>query len=448
MVAAECGSLPVPENPARPGGRQIRLAFARIPAISRRKQPDPLFILAGGPGMAATTFYAMAAPVFLRIHRDRDIVLLDQRGTGQSNPLNCPEPQTDVEATEADLAAAASRCLKELGRTADVAQYTTSVAVGDLDHLREVLGYQRINLYGVSYGTRVAQQYVRRYPRQTRSLVLDGVVPPERTLGADMALDAERSLQQILARCAREAECKAQFGDPQRAYHSLWEALRAHPAPVSVADPVTGERTRFDFTTAHFATVLRLSIYSSEPTTLLPLLLHEADESKDLSHLAAQFLLLTRSYTDIVAAGMNNTVACTEDIPFYEAAKVDRVRLGSTFLGTRQIDALLAVCRVWPRGPMDPDFHSPLHSAVPTLLLSGSDDPVTPPEYAETARRGLTNSLHVVLQDFGHGQLGAPCVNRVVAQFIDRASVAGLDVSCTRDAKPLPFFITLNGPAP
>ncbi|HVW69281.1 MAG TPA: alpha/beta hydrolase [Steroidobacteraceae bacterium] len=449
VVAAECGVLTVPENPARAGGRRIRLAFARIPAISRRKRPDPLFILAGGPGMAATTFYAMIAPVFLRVHRDRDIVLLDQRGTGKSNPLNCEGgSQVDPGATDTDLIADASRCLAALGRIADVSQYTTSIAVGDLDRLREALGYQQINLYGVSYGTRVAQQYLRRFPRHTRSLVLDGVVPPELTLGAEMALDAERSLQQILARCARETECSARFGDPERAYHSLRQVLQAHPVPVDVANPVTGERMRFNFTTTHFASVLRLSIYSSEPTTLLPLLLHEADESKDFSAIAAQFLLLTRSYADVVAAGMNNTVACTEDIPFYDPKTVDRAKLANTFLGTEQIDGLLAVCRIWPRGPMDPDFHAPLHSTVPALLLSGSADPITPPQYAEEARQGLTNSLHVVLRDFGHGQLAAPCVDRVMAQFIDRASVAGLDVSCTRNARPMPFFISINGPPP
>ncbi|MGH8322322.1 MAG: alpha/beta hydrolase, partial [Steroidobacteraceae bacterium] len=449
IVAAECGELTVPENPAHPTGRQIRLAFARIPAISRRKQPDPLFVLAGGPGMAATTFYAMVAPVFGRIHRERDIVLLDQRGTGKSNPLNCQEgDETDSGATGSAIAAAARRCLQELSARADVAQYTTSVAVKDLDRLRQALGYERINLYGVSYGTRVAQHYLRRFPQHTRSLMLDGVVPPQLSLGAAMALDAERSLGQILARCAREAECRGRFGDPEHDYHSVWAALQAHPAAVSVADPRTGEPTRFEFATYHLATVLRLSIYSAEAAALLPLLLHETSESKDFSRLAAQFLLLTRSYSEVVAAGMNNTVACTEDIPFYDLKSLDRSQLAGTFLGTAQLDGLLAVCRIWPHGPIDPDFHAPLHSAVPTLLLSGSADPVTPPAYAEQARRGLTNSLHLVMKDFGHGQLAAPCMDRVMEQFIERASVAGLDVSCTRNDKPMPFFTSLNGPPP
>ena len=449
VVAADCGELTVPENSAKPDGRQIRLAFARVPAINRRKQPDPLFVIAGGPGMAATTFYATAAPVFARIHRDRDIVLLDQRGTGGSNPLNCEGgDELDLRAADNDITAEARSCLEKLSATADVAQYTTSVAVNDLERLRQALAYERIDLYGVSYGTRVAQQYLRRFPQHARALVLDGVVPPELTLGADMALDAERSLARILARCASEAECRSRFGDPAQDYRDLWQGLQAHDVAVTVANPTTGEPTRFEFTRFHLATILRLSIYSAEQTALLPLLLHETRGSKDFSPLAAQFLLLTHEYTDAVAIGMNNTVACTEDVAFYDPKTTDRAKLENTFLGTAQLDGLLAMCKVWPRGPIDPDFHAPLHSAAPVLLLSGSDDPITPPAYAEQARHGLTNSLHVVLKDFGHGQLAAPCVDRVMEQFINRASVTGLDISCTHNDKPTPFFISLNGPPP
>jgi pimeloyl-ACP methyl ester carboxylesterase len=449
VVSADCGVLTVPENPLKPTGRQIGLAFARVPAISSRKQPDPLFVIAGGPGMAATTFYAMTAPVFARIHRDRDIVLLDQRGTGASNPLDCPdEGESNSEVSNDAIAAEARRCLDELSTNADVSQYTTSLAVRDLERLRRVLGYDRINLYGVSYGTRVAQHYLRRFPEHARALVLDGVVPPQVSLGPDMAIDAEAALARILGRCAREPACQAEFGDPERDYHDLWQGLKAHPAPVSVADPSSGVATRFGFTRFHLATVLRLSIYSAEPTALLPLLLHEARQSKDYSRLAAQFLLLSRSYSDVVAAGMNNTVACTEDLAFYTPKEDERARLENTFLGTAQLDALLAICKIWPHGPIDPDFHAPLHSDVPVLLLSGSDDPVTPPAYAAQARRGLTHSLSVVLKDFGHGQIAAPCVDRVMAEFINRASVDGLDTGCTVNDRPMPFFTSLNGPPP
>ena len=449
VVSADCGVLTVPENPLKPTGRQIGLAFARVPAINSRKQPDPLFVIAGGPGMAATTFYAMTAPVFARIHRDRDIVLLDQRGTGGSNALVClDEGESTGEVSNDAVVAEARRCLDRLNTQADVSQYTTSLAVNDLERLRQVLGYDRINLYGVSYGTRVAQHYLRRFPTHARTLVLDGVVPPEVSLGPDMALDAEASLTRILGRCVREAACKTQFGNPEQDYHDLWQSLQAHPAHVTVADPATGQSTQFEFTRFHLATVLRLSIYSAEPTALLPLLLHQAHESKDYSRLAAQFLLLSRSYSDAVAAGMNNTVACTEDLAFYSPQAGERAKLENTFLGTAQIDALLAICKIWPHGPIDPDFHTPLHSDVPVLLLSGSDDPVTPPAYAEQARRGLTHSRSVVLRDFGHGQIAAPCVDRVMGQFINRAAVEDLDTACTVNDRPMPFFTSLNGPPP
>ena len=449
VVAAECGSLSVAENPEDAASRRITLQIARVPAISRRKRPDPLFVLAGGPGMAASAFYAMAAPAFERIHRDRDIVLVDQRGTGKSNPLSCElDDDALYRATDAEIAAETRRCLKGLSAQADVAWYTTSIAVRDLDRVRAALGYERIDLYGVSYGTRVAQHYLRRFPQHTRAMILDGVVPTQLALGPATALDAESALIDILARCARDPACRNRFGDPRVAYHNVRDALAAHPVAVSLADPTTGEPAHLEFTAYHLAAVLRLASYTPEQAALLPLILHDASEARDFAPLAAQFLLVNRSYGEIVAYGMHNTVVCTEDVPFYDMKAVDRARLAQTYLGAAQLDGLLTVCKIWPRGPIDADFHAPLRSDLPVLLLSGTDDPVTPPAYAEQAGRGFTHSLHVVLPGFGHGQLAAPCVDRVMALFVERASVSGLDISCVRNARPMPFFTSLNGPLP
>ncbi|MFL6603296.1 MAG: alpha/beta hydrolase [Steroidobacteraceae bacterium] len=449
VVLAECGDLSVLENPSDSNGRRIRLHIARIPAINRRKQPDPLFVLAGGPGMAATTFYASAAVAFERIHRDRDIVVVDQRGTGQSNPLNCALDDEDLyRASDAEVAADARRCLATLEKAADVAFYTTSVAVQDLDTVRVALGYQRVNLYGVSYGTRVAQHYVRRFPERTRAVVLDGVVPPQLALGPATALNAEQALMRILARCAHDGECNKRFGDPATAYHELRDSLRAHPVTVSLADPTGGEASKLDFTEYHLATVLRLGSYTAEQAALLPLMLHSATASVNFTPLASQFLLVNRSYGDALAYGMHNSVVCSEDVPFWDLTKVNRSELEKTYLGAAQLDGLRSICALWPRGPIDPDFHAPLHTDVPGLLLSGSDDPVTPPGDAEEARRGFTHSVHVVLTGFGHGQLTAPCVDRVMAAFLSRGSVEGLDVSCVQSDRPMPFFVTLGGPSP
>ena len=449
LVQAECGRLTVPENPAAPRGRQIGLRVAVVPAISTRKRPDPLFVLAGGPGMGAASFYTSVEPVFALIHRDRDIVLVDQRGTGISNALDCEASDEDLDqSTTADIVAETERCLKALSTHADVRFYTTSLAVQDLDRVRAALGYERIDLYGSSYGTIVAQQYLRRFPDRARSVILDGVAPPQRALGATSALDAQATLSSIFSRCARQPACHARFGDPAAAYQQLRARLAAHPVAVDLTDPTSGKPERLQFTNYQLAMVLRLASYTPELAALLPLDLHEASASSNFAPLAGQFLLIDRVYGDAIAEGMNDTVVCSEDVPFYHVDAAGRAELAKTFLGTSQLDGLQAICGVWPRGPMDSDFHQPLHSQVPALLLSGGNDPITPPRYAAEAARGFTHSLSLVVPDFGHGQLTDPCMAGVMAQFVRRASVSDIDTACTRHLSPMPFFLTRNGPTP
>jgi len=448
-VAADCGVLLVPENPGEPAGRSIALRVARVPAISRRKRPDPLFVLAGGPGQAAGDFYAAVSGAFARIHRDYDIVLVDQRGTGHSNRLDCAQDEDLLNrASDAQIAASTRACLAALASRTAVAWYTTSLAVQDLERVRAALGYERINLYGSSYGTRVAQHYLRRFPARTRTLILDGVIPPERALGDRLALDAEHALGDVLSRCARESACRARFADPLGDYREVRSTLARSAVPVSVPDPSTGAPTPFEFGAEHLATVLRLVSYTSDYAALLPLMLHGAAQYTDYAPLAAQFLQVERAYGAALAIGMHNSVVCAEDVPFFDPKAIDRAALAATYLGTRELDGLAIVCRLWPHGPVDADLHAPLASDVPALLLSGSDDPVTPPEYAQEAARGLTHSLSIVLAGFGHGQLTAPCMDRVMAQFLARGTATGLDISCTQAARPLPFFTTVNGPPP
>ncbi|HYB33010.1 MAG TPA: alpha/beta fold hydrolase [Steroidobacteraceae bacterium] len=448
VVAAECGVLSVPENPGEPAGRHIGLRVARVAAISRRKRADPLFVLAGGPGQAAGAFYATVAPAFARILRERDIVLVDQRGTGGSNRLDCPQQEELLEgASDAEIAASTRACLATLAGRAEVAWYTTSIAVQDLERVRAALGYQRINLYGGSYGTRVAQHYLRRFAPHVRSLILDGVVPVERVLGPEIAIEAERALLAVLGRCGAEPACRSRFGDPVEDYRAVRRALAARAVPVSVPDPQNGRPTHLELGSEQLATVLRLLTYSADYAALLPLVLHAAAQA-DYAPLAAQFLTVERSYREALAVGMHHSVVCAEDVPFFAARAIDRAQLAATYLGTTQLDGLTVVCRIWPHGPVDADLHDPLASDAPALLLSGGDDPVTPPEYAVQAAHAFRHSRALTLAGFGHGQLTAPCLDRVMAEFLARASVDGLDVSCTRAARPLPFFTSVNGPPP
>lgn len=449
-LTAECGSFTTPENPDDPNGRKIDLFVARVPAISFNKKPDPLFLIAGGPGTSAVDLYTSSAGPFDRIRRERDIILLDQRGTGRSHRLDCDygnenlfERVEDVHVVEENR-----KCRDELSKKSDLRFYTTSIAVRDLDDVRRALGYERINLFGNSYGTRVAQHYARRYPESTRSLILDGVVNPEVVLGPAIAIDAERALERILKRCTRDAACAKAFTDPAADYRELRARLAARPEPTMVSDAATGRPIHFDFTQRHLSAVLRFASYNDDQAALLPLSLHMAAHEDNFTPMASQFRVFANSLEASFAYGMHNSVACSEDTPLIDSSKLDITALNATHMGAEQVQELIEGCRDWPRGVVDQDLHAPLHSDAAALLLSGADDPVTPPEYASIAQRGFADSKHVIIAGHGHGQFGAPCVDRIMVAFINAGTAKGLDASCTEKLKPMPFFITLAGPSP
>lgn len=451
-VEAQCGHVTVPENPAQPAGRQLQIFVARIPALSRQASPEPLFILAGGPGLAATTFYAGTAPVFARIRRHHDLIIVDQRGTGRSHPLLCQFDEQQIwDAGEDETARVMRDCRAQLATDHDLAQYTTSVAVRDLDLVRAALGYSQISLYGSSYGTRVAQHYARRFPAHTRALILDGVVPPTRILGPSTPLDAERALEQVFERCRNDAGCRQQFGDPAQDYRQLRDKLARAAVMVSLNDPRSAEPRQFAFTSSVLAGALRLGTYTADQAALLPLTLHLANQKNQFAPLAAQFLLQASGYDAVLAYGMHNSVVCAEDVPFFSNAPIPREQLAATFLGSAQVDALQALCADWPRGPIDADFHERMDSPVPALLLSGTADPVTPASFGDEAALGFHYALHLKLPDQGHGQLVQPCMDGIMAAFLDAARPGARpspDTSCLAHVAAAPFFLSMNGPGP
>jgi pimeloyl-ACP methyl ester carboxylesterase len=449
-LGAECGTYLAPEDPAKPEGRKIELFVARVPAISFKKKPDPLFLIAGGPGTSAVDLYTSSAGPFDRIRRERDIILLDQRGTGRSHRLDCEYGERNIFERVEDLRLVEenARCRDELSKRADLRLYTTSVAVRDLDAVRRALGYEAINLFGNSYGTRVAQHYARRYPDSTRTLILDGVVNPEVVLGPAIAIDAERALERILGRCLADGACSKAFKDPMADYRALRARLAARPERTMVSDAATGRPIHFDFTVRHLSAVLRFASYNDDQAALLPLSLHMATHESNFTPLASQFRVFAQSLEAAFAYGMHNSVACSEDTPLIDTQALDVAALDATHMGAEQVRQLVEGCRDWPRGVVDPDLHAPLRSSAAALLLSGADDPVTPPEYAALAQRAFADSKHVIIAGHGHGQYGAPCVDRIMASFIDAGSARDLDVSCTQKLKPMPFFITLAGPSP
>ena len=318
-LPAKCGTLTVYEDRAALSGRQIVLNIAVLPALSRDPAPDPLFFITGGPGGAATQDYLPVRSAFQRINQDRDIVLVDQRGTGQSHPLDCPPSEdplssSDDEVLEQEL----THCLNQLD--ADLDLYTTSIAMDDLDQVRAALGYDKINLYGVSYGTRAALTYLRQHEDHVRTVILDGVLPQDEPLGISIASDAQRALDLIFERCAADSACAQAFPDLRQDFKSLLESLDQEPIAVALSHPTTGEPTEVNFTREQFAQTMRLLSYSQETVALLPLLIHTTQTTGDFSRLAAQHLLVSQRLEGNISEGMSHSVVCAEDAPFlYEA---------------------------------------------------------------------------------------------------------------------------------
>ena len=447
-VAARCGQLEVAENPDDPEGARIRLAVAVIPAVSTRAEPDPLFMISGGPGQGARESFVPALGLLGAIRNTRDIVLVDQRGTGDSQPLRCDMPEEtlgDLDTPPEELAALARSCLAAL--PGDPRFYTTSVAVRDLDAVRAALGYARINLYGASYGTRVAQHYVRRFPDRVRAVVLDGVVPPGLALGPALATDAEASLRKVFADCTAAPACTQAFGDLDAAFDALRTRLAAGAQPVRFTDPVTGQPREEAFGRGELALAVRILSYAANSRALLPLLLHEA-AGGNLAPLAAQAAMIAEQFGDMLAIGMHNAVTCTEDIPFVDDTTVDRAALARSYLGSAMFDGLVVMCGVWPRGVLDEDLRKPLASPVPALLFSGSADPVTPPAYAAAAAPGFAQHLDLVFEGQGHTQLAEPCALGILNRFLKAGTTTGLDTACMATVQQPPFFLNFNGSAP
>lgn len=447
-IKARCGKLARPLDPSAPDTRSLDLRVAVVPALSLDPAPDPLVPIAGGPGQASTEFYAAYAHAFQPIQRNRDIVLLDQRGTGESAPLECDTGE-DVLVGGASgdrIRELTADCLEQLPH--DPRYFTTSVAVEDLEALRKALGYPTFNLYGVSYGTRVAQHFARRYPESTRTLILDGVLPPGLALGPEIATEAQKALNAIFARCEKSEPCNERFPAVAEEFTLLQAQLAAQPVTVTVHDPVTWRSQALHFGHDELAGALRILSYHPSTVALMPLLIHEA-AGGNFEPLASQFLMASRSLSRALSAGMHNAVICTEDAPFFSSEGIGREDLDATYIGSVQLDALVAMCSVWPRGVLDADLRRPLRIDVPVLLLSGEADPVTPPRFAEMAAREMSRSLHLVGRDQGHGQAGRTCIPQIMADFIEEASITDLDEKCLVERQfAMPFFLNYSGPSP
>jgi pimeloyl-ACP methyl ester carboxylesterase len=446
---ARCGTMQRPEDPADPDSPPVEIRVAVVPALSLVPETDPFVPIAGGPGQGSVEFYLQIKGALEGVRRNRDILLVDQRGTGDSSRMDCPIDDDallfETEFTLEDTVEYMQECLEELPH--DPRYFTTSVAVTDLEAIRQALGYTQLNLYGVSYGSRVAQHFARRYPDSTRTVVIDGVVPPQIALGPEIATESQKAVDNILARCAEDAGCNERFPDIAATFDRVVAELRDGPVDVTVPHPNTGRMQEVSFGSGQFAGAVRLLVYNPNTIALLPLFIHEAGQGNYMP-LASQFMLTAISMRDALAIGMHNSVMCTEDVPFLDRTTIDVDAIAASYMGTFQLETLEAMCSIWPEGPIDPEFKTPVETDIPFLLLSGDADPITPPRYADMAAVDLGNATHLVGKHQGHGQIVVGCMGRIVSDFVASADPANLDTECMERSFVTPFFLDFSGPAP
>jgi pimeloyl-ACP methyl ester carboxylesterase len=443
---AYCGTLAVYENRQTRQGRQIQLKIIVLPSLGTVTNPDPLFFLAGGPGQGAARMSHAVREMFRSVQRDRDIVLVDQRGTGGSNPLNCRSNANSLgDLTESDEAVLArlKKCLD--GYDADVRLYTTNIAMDDLDDVRAHLGYERINLYGGSYGTRAALVYLRQHGTRVRSVVLDGVAPMDMRLPVFVARDAQRALDKLLADCDADVACRTAQPGLLGRIRGLLARLEQKPPRVRLTHPRTGVPEEVTIEPRVVASIIFGALYNPLTASLVPQLVARA-ERDDFQGLFA-LGLASEGAEENMSLGMQLSVVCNEDVPNVTSEDYTREGAHTVFSGYL-LSGQLKACAMWPRSPVSAAYYEPVASDVPALVLSGELDPVTPPGWGESVAKHLRNSQHITMPATGHGVIGTPCGSRLIRDFIDSGSLTGLDISCVKDSKRPPFFLTPAGPDP
>lgn len=448
-VDAYCGSLKVYENRATTQGRQIDLNIVVLPALSNDAKPDPLFFLAGGPGQAATKLARQVREMFRGVQRERDVVLVDQRGTGKSNPLDCEftddEDSLDqAMAADEQLLTRVKACMQKYD--ADLTQYTTPIAMDDLDDVRAFLGYDRINIYGGSYGTRAGLVYMRQHGDRVRTAILDGVAPTNMRLPLFFPRDSQRAFELLVKDCEADAGCRKTYPNLGPRTRALMARLESDPPTVKVTHPRTGESADIKITARMLSNIIVFTLYIPTASALVPALIDRA-EKNDFQGMLALSSIGDGGGASGMSLGMQLSVLCAEDAPRNTADELAR-EAAPTLFGKYVMKLQSDACAFWPRGTVDPSFYEPVKSGIPTLVMSGEIDPVTPPSWGEEVARTLPNSKHIVMPGTGHTAGGTGCGFRIMAAFIAAGTTGNLDTSCVSRVKRPLFFLSPAGPDP
>jgi pimeloyl-ACP methyl ester carboxylesterase len=435
---ARCGTYEVWEDREAKTGRRIKIDLAILPAKARAREADPIVVLAGGPGQGAVSLASQVMPLFSRLNDGRDVVLVDQRGTGNSNPLDCedemqqPLQQLFEDALPERMVA---QCLAKLD--ADPRLYGTSIAVEDMDEILTALGYGKVNLWGGSYGTRMALEFMRRHGARVRSVVLDGVAPPDMKLPLSFVADGDAALKRLLESCEGEPRCRKVYPALGETIAAVRASLARSPARAAIQDPRTGDPETITVNENVFLSGLFRPLYVAELASLLPYGVSAAARG-DFNPLLAQNLEFADDVSENLSIGMHLSVICAEDIP--RITPQDLAATTGSFFGRALVDDFIRACNVWPRGKVPADFYEPVRSDVPVLILSGGIDPATPPRHGERVAATLPNARHFIAPQLGHGVSLHGCGPRLIESFVRAGSARELNGKCL-ERIPRPLFV-------
>ena len=431
----QCGSVKRAWDPARPDGVQVEVHFMVVPAMARNKQTDAVLMLAGGPGQSAISIAPAVMSRLSRLNHRRDLVFIDQRGTGRSAPLHCDDETRLPEEEMMDAQRQLQRlraCMQSLSALphGDLRWYTTSTAVQDFEAVRQLLGVPQWNLIGASYGTRAAIEYQRQFPAQVRRMVLDGVAPPDMVLPESFSRDGQAALDQMFDACAKDATgdsaCAVLYPRLRQEWQSLLDGL---PRKVTVNHPVSGQAEAFTLTRAALLRAIRSPLYVPALAAGLPAAIH-AGALGDFSGLVTLAGSVGARKSMRLAMGMHFSVVCSEDAPRMSSSNS---LIGKDF-GTVDAEQYTQVCGFWPHGDVAPAFYSVGPSQSPVLVLSGGADPATPPHHGDKVAKALgAKAQHIVVPQAGHGVMGVGCMGDVMVRFITASTDATAlpqDASC------------------
>ncbi|MCL1059373.1 alpha/beta hydrolase [Shewanella gelidimarina] len=435
-----CGSISVPEDHDQPEGKHIQVHYVVMPAIKSSGKSEALLAIAGGPGQSAIENAKGFDQMLAKVRQTHDVILIDQRGTGQSNPLQCVgdgfESPLAINESDFDAGEESQKCLDELD--ADVTQYDSLSALRDFEAVRQHLGYQKLHLYGVSYGTRMAQLYMRHYPEHIATVTLDGVVPMQQSVLA-IGDAIARAFDLLIQDCSNNTLCHNQFPQLAAELDKMDSELAQAPKISMIADPRTGEATQLTMTRSKFNGALRMALYSPSVRALIPHTIHQASQGN--------FQPITGLYAMSmdgagIAMGMHASVVCAED--WQRLTPQLRASANQHYFGREMLKTFEQSCAVWNMPAVDSSFSQAIASDIPTLILSGELDPATPPSWGEMAMEKLTNAKHFVAPYATHGVAYQSCGNNLIAELVEKGAVTDIDGECLNKDISRNFYLNAS----